>query len=408
MIRMFRPRPRQPGTFALAGVALLLLLGSATPTLAQNDATPTAGERDNSQPPVPSIGADITLPYFAPSPSMVQKELVGPYQLIKSGKIDMTAMTITLPLYKGQMKDGAAVWYILTDTNDKGNADALGINYSAKFAYAAVGKAVRRATLEKDTTLTFDAGTVDFSPKHNVVPGDDAHPFPPKTAEAGSVGDADYSPLIQIGNTGGQIYNAPVVAFGSDAGALNAFCDGKPDYSLVHDHVMKICPRDMTVTMALTTGFSFGRPVLYLSTDSNDPMVAALEDATLAPGLNDLTVGHDDGAFSAVERIFVTTNGQTGPDNPQRQGLDSALADKESPLNVFGGIPTVATDYSPLWDANIGTWTDVAIAKGYRARVRDEFEMLGLVNQGWITGPAGKKYGSTGIIIDCAVAMRLL
>lgn len=408
MIRMFRPRPRQPGTFALAGVALLLLLGSATSTLAQNDATPTAGERDNSQPPVPSIGADITLPYFAPPPSMVQKELVGPYQLIKSGKIDMTAMTITLPLYKGQMKDGAAVWYILTDTNDKGNADALGINYSAKFSYAAVGKAVRRATLEKDTTLTFDAGTVDFSPKHNVVPGDEAHPFPPKTAEAGSVGDADYSPLIQIGNTGGQIYNAPVVAFGSEAAALNAFCDGKPDYSLVHDHVMKICPRDMTVTMALTTGFSFGRPVLYLSTDSNDPMVAALEDATLAPGLKDLTVGHDDGAFSAVERIFITTNGQTGPDNPQRQGLDSALADKESPLNVFGGIPTVATDYSPLWDANIGTWTDVAIAKGYRARVRDEFEMLGLVNQGWITGPAGKKYGSTGIIIDCAVVMRLL
>jgi len=408
MIRMFRPRPRQPGTFALAGVALLLLLGSATSTLAQNDATPTAGERDNSQPPVPSIGADITLPYFAPAPSMVQKELVGPYQLIKSGKIDMTAMTITLPLYKGQMKDGAAVWYILTDTNDKGNADALGINYSAKFSYAAVGKAVRRATLEKDTTLTFDAGTVDFSPKHNVVPGDEAHPFPPKTAEAGSIGDADYSPLIQIGNTGGQIYNAPVVAFGSEAAALNAFCDGKPDYSLVHDHVMKICPRDMTVTMALTTGFSFGRPVLYLSTDSNDPMVAALEDATLAPGLKDLTVGHDDGAFSAVERIFITTNGQTGPDNPQRQGLDSALADKESPLNVFGGIPTVATDYSPLWDANIGTWTDVAIAKGYRARVRDEFEMLGLVNQGWITGPAGKKYGSTGIIIDCAVVMRLL
>lgn len=407
MIRMFRPRPRQPGIFALAGVALLLL-GSAIPTLAQNDATPTAGERDNSQPPAPSIGADVTLPYFAPPPSMVQKELVGPYQLIKSGKIDMTAMTITLPLYKGQMKDGAAVWYILTDTNDKGNADALGINYSAKFSYAAVGKAVRRATLEKDTTLTFDAGTVDFSPKHNVVPGDEAHPFPPKTAEAGSVGDADYSPLIQIGNTGGQIYNAPVVAFGSDAAALNAFCDGKPDYSLVHDHVMKICPRDMTVTMALTTGFSFGRPVLYLSTDSNDPMVAALEDATLAPGLKDLTVGHDDGAFSAVERIFITTNGQTGPDNPQRQGLDSALADKESPLNVFGGIPTVATDYSPLWDANIGTWTDVAIAKGYRARVRDEFEMLGLVNQGWITGPAGKKYGSTGIIIDCAVVMRLL
>ncbi len=44
MIRMFRPRPRQPRIFALAGVALLLLLGSATPTLAQNDATPAAAK----------------------------------------------------------------------------------------------------------------------------------------------------------------------------------------------------------------------------------------------------------------------------------------------------------------------------------------------------------------------------
>jgi len=401
-----RPQPR--GVFAIFGVALLLLLGAAAPALAQ-DATPTAGERDNSQPPPPSIGADVTLPYFAPSPSMVQKELVGPYQLLKSGKIDMASMTITLPVYKGQMKNGgAAVWYILTDTNDKGNADALGINYSAKFSYAAVAGAVRHATLEKDTTLTFDAGTVDFSPERKVVPGDGAHPFPPKTAEPGSVGDAAYSPLIQIDNTGGQIYNAPVVSFGTDAVALNAFCDGKPDYSLVHDHVMKICPRDMTVTMALTTGFSFGRPVLYLSTDANDAAVAALEDATLAPGLKNITVGHDDGAFSAVERIFITTNGQTGPDNPQRQGLDSAIKDMESPLNVFGGIPTVATDYSPLWDANIVQWTDKAISKGYRARVRDEFEILGLVNQGWLTGPDGKKFGSTGIIIDCAVAMRLL
>ncbi len=407
-------RRRTPGVIALLSLALLLILGAAAPALA-TDATPTAGERDNSQPPPPSIGADVTLPYFAPSPSMVQKELVGPYQLIKSGKIDMNAMTITLPLYKGRMKDGgAAVWYILTDTNDKGNADALGINYSAKFSYAAVGKAVRQATLEKDTTLTFDAGTVDFSPERKVVPGAGDHPFPPKTAKPGSVGDANYSPLIQIGNTGGQIYNAPVVAFGATADQLNAFCDGAPDYKLVHDHVRKICAKDMTVTMALTTGFSFGRPVLYLSTDSNDPMVAALEDATLAPGLKDITVGHDDGAFSAVERIFITTNGQTGLDNPQRQGLDSAIGDQVdpttpvSPLNVFGGIPTVATDYSPLWDANIVQWTDKAISKGYRARVRDEFEMLGLVNQGWLTGPDGKKFGSTGIIIDCAVAMRLL
>jgi len=422
VFHLFRRINRNLRWLAWPSLVLALLLGIATPALAQ-DATPaptqdeatlTQGERDNSVPPPPSIGSDVTLPYFAPPPSMVQKELVGPYQLLKSGKIDMEAMTITLPLYRGQTTDGDSVWYILTDTNDQGNAEALGLNYSAKFSYAAVGKAVRQATLEKDTTLTFDGGNVDFSPEHMVVPGDGNRPFPPTTAEPGSIGDANYSPLVQIGNTGGQIYNAPVVAFGVDDDQID-FCDGSPDYSLVHDHVTKICPREMTVTMELTTGFSFGRPVLYLSTEANDRIVAALEGATLAPGLNDLTVGHDDGAFSAVERIFITVNGQTGPDNPQRQGLNSALTDQGakpgtplSPLNVFGGIPTIATDYSPLWDANVGVWTQEAIDNGYRARVRDEFEILGLVRQGWITGPAGAEYGSTGVIIDCAVVMRLL
>jgi len=399
---------------AVFGLALALLLTPAL-SLAQDDATPTAqGERDNSVPPPPSIGSDVTLPYFAPPPSMVQKELVGPYQLLKSGKIDMDALTITLPLYRGQMADGQPVWYILTDTNDKGNAEALGLNFSAKFSYAAVGKAAREATLESDATLTFATGTVDFSPEHRVVPGDGDRPFPPKVAEPGSIGDADYSPIVKILNTGDQIYNAPVVAFGTEADEL-AFCDGDPDYSLVHDHVASICPEDMTVTMKLTTGFSFGRPVLYLSTEASEEVVAAVEDATLAPGLNDLAVGKDDGAFSAVERIFITVNGPTGADNPQRQGLNSALQDVGSdpntplsPLNVFGGIPTIATDYSPLWDANVGEWTQEAIDNDYRSRVRDEFEILGLVRQGWITGPEGAEYGSTGVIIDCAVVMRLL
>ncbi len=410
-----RTSSRAPQLAALLGLSLTLLLGAAPGALAQDAATPSQGELDNSVPPPPSIGADVTLPYFAPPPSMVQKELIGPYQLIKSGKIDMDEMTITLPLYRGQMKDGGeAVWYILTDTNDKGNADALGLNYSAKFSYAAVGKAARDATLGTDATLTFDRGTVDFAPEHNVVAGPEDKPFPPIIAEPGSVGDDEYSPLVRIVNTGDQIYNAPVVAFGAEADQLD-FCDGDPDYGLVHDHVAKICPDDMTVTMKLTTGFSFGRPVLYLSTEANDKVVAAIEDATLAPGLNDLTVGHDDGAFSAVERIFITVNGPTGGDNPQRQGLNSALTDEGadpakplSPLNVFGGIPTVATDYSPLWDANVGEWTQEAIDNGYRARVRDEFELLGLVRQGWITGPDGAEYGSTGAIIDCAVVMRLL
>ena len=177
---------------------------------------PTPATEDNSQPAPPSIGADIPLTYFGPAPSNFDPELVGPHQLLRSGTLDTTAGTITLPLYQGQIADGRSVWYILTDTNDKGNADALGLNYSAKLTYAAVGNAIRTATLEKDATLTFNAGTVDFSPERTVVPGDGANPFPPQTVDPGSVGDADYSPLVEVTNAGGFIYNAPIVAFDVD------------------------------------------------------------------------------------------------------------------------------------------------------------------------------------------------
>src|SRR4051812_37086668 len=164
-----RPSPRRH----------LLGAGPGHPTPA---ATPAPATADNSQPAPPSIGADIPLTYFGPAPSSLDPELVGPKQLLRSGTLDTNAGTITLPLYQGKLKDGRAVWYILTDTNDKGNADALGLNYSTKLTYAAVGKAIRTATLEKDATLTFKAGAVDFTPEPNVVPGDGENPFPPKTA----------------------------------------------------------------------------------------------------------------------------------------------------------------------------------------------------------------------------------
>ena len=395
---------RAPIAFALLA---LLLLGSTLTTFAQDSGTPATD--DNSQPAPPSIGADIPLTYFGPAPSSLDPNLVGPKQLLRAGTLDTTAGTITVPLYQGKLEDGRTVWYILTDTNDKGNADALGLNYSAKLTYAAVGKAIRTAKLEKDATLTFKAGTVDFAPERTVVPGEGANAFPPQTATPGSVGDADYSPLVRVSNAGGFIYNAPIVAFDVTADQLNAFCDGNPDYSLVHDKVLSICPTAQTVTLALTPGFSFAKPVLYLSTEASDEGVATLEGATFAPALRDIPTGRDDSAFSAVERIFVTANGPTGAGNPQRQGLNSALlGEGRGPLNVLGGIPTVGTDYSPLWDVNLGEWTQAAIDNGYRSRVTEEFQILGLVQQGWITGPGGTPYGSIGVVVNCPIVWRFL
>ncbi len=392
-------------------ILICLSLASAA-CVASAQALPPPTPITEIQPSPPSIGADIPVTYFGPPPSAVQKELIGPYRLMKSGTIDQTKGTITMPLYKGQLASGELVWYVLTDTTDIKNAEALGINFSGKLSYADVGRAVRKASqrlINGKTTVVFEAGKVDFSPVRAVTPGGAPNYFPPTSAQAGAVGDADYSPLAKIGE---HIYNAPMMAFNVSDATLDAMCSGSPDHSQVHDKVVAICPRDQTVTLALTTGFSFARPVLYLSTDANNQLPAALEGATFAPGLLDVKVGDDDSAFSAVERIFAIINGptntQAGVINPQRQGFNSALKGEGGPLNVLGGIPTIATDYSPLWDLNTGEWTAHAVTNKYRSRVREEFQILGYVRSGWLTGPGGKAFGSSGLIINCPIVFRFL
>jgi len=402
-----RLRVRHGSWVASICVAVVALSAIVLPSFAQT----------NEPPPPPSTGTDIPQTYFGPMPSeslgMDNERLVGPVQLLKSGKVDAKAGTITLPLYEGQMTNGTPVWFILTDTTDKENATGLGLNFSSKLAFADVGRAARNATLEQDTSLTFESGTVDFSPARRLVPGDAPNAFPPKVARPGSVGDGNYTPLVRIINQPGTpIYNAPVVSFGTSAKDIS-FCKGKVDYSRVHDRVVKICPNPPgngqgTVTIDLTTIFSFARPSQYMSTEASDPVVATLDFGTFAPALGDITVGRDDSAFSAVERLFPIVNGPTGRTNPQRQGLNSALLDGLDPLHVIGGLPTIALDYSPLWDLNLGEWTDEAIAKGYRARVIDEFQYLDLVRDGWITGPGGAPFGSTGIVVNCPIVTRLL
>jgi hypothetical protein len=248
---------------------------------------------------------------------------------------------------------------------------------------------------------------VDFSPEHRVIPSNSTNPFPPSEAQPGSIGDNDYSPLVLIENAGGHIYNAPIVAFGANASEIN-YCEGNPDYSLVHDKVVRICSSEGTVTISLTSGFSLARPVLYLSTEASAPLAAALERATLAPKLVNIATGGDDSAFSAVERIFSFANGPTGQDNPQRQGLNSALMGEGSPLNVLGGIPTIATDYSPLWDLNLGVWTQEAIDNGYHSRLTEEFAILGFAEEGWITGLGGGQFGSVGMVINCPIVFRFV
>jgi len=209
-------------------------------------------------------------------------------------------------------------------------------------------------------------------------------------------------------NAGGVIYNAPIVAFGVDANQIN-FRNGNVDYSKVHDEVVAIDPFAQTVTINLINGFSFGRPVWYISMDTSIPLGTAIEHNTFAPLMQQLHLGTDDTFSSPIERIFISTNGAEagGCNNPQRQGLSADLADGSRPNNVLGGIPTIALDYSPAWDAQLFEWTKEAIEQGFRGQVGEEFQILTFVKDGLITGPGGKPFGSSGFSINCPIAQRL-
>ena len=353
-----------------------------------------------------NIGTAVPLSYFGPPPSTVNQSLVGPVQLLNTGQIDSKAGTITIPLYLGHMKDGKNVWYILTDVDDANVAAELGLNFSAKMTFMA--NAARTANFDQNNDLVFDAGTVDFSPVRNIVPGPPGNEFPPVSFQPGSVGDKNYSPYVQVVNAAGVIYNAPIVAFNVSASDIE-FPNGTVDYSKVHDEVVAIDPANMTVTLQLINGFSFGRPVWYISMDASIPLAASIEHNTFAPLMAALHLGDDDSFSSPIERIFIATNGpeQGSCANPLRQGLSADLADGFRPNNTLGGIPTLALDYSPAWDANLYTWTQDAIDNGYRGQLREEFNILTFVQDGLLTGPGGAPFGSAGFSINCPIVIRL-
>jgi len=357
-----------------------------------------------------SIYPDQLMITAQPSPSEVDPAFLGPVLLMKSAIVDLEAGTATLPLRRGRLESGELVWSIMTDVTDPNLANLHGVPYSPKLAYAVTGKSVREARVDKNGEIIFKSGKVDFSPAHEVTPGAAPNFFPPKVAQPGSVGDANYSPLVQFANAKNALFNMPMVAFNVSADELDKMCDGNVDYSKVEDKVVKICPRDGTVTLQLTLGYTFGKPIFYLSTEANDPTVTALEGATYTPALKDVPFALEDASpGEAAERIYVFINGPTGIGNPFRQGINSALSDRGShgPLNVLGGIPTINLDYSPLWRLFPVKWTDDSIAKGYRTKMTDAIAIEDAGERGIIESIAGGKPKAVGFVVNCPVVYRI-
>jgi hypothetical protein len=72
----------------------------------------------------------------------------------------------------------------LTDATDENLSQLHGAPYSRKLANGLTGKGVRQAHIERDGTIVFASGRVDFSPKWSITPESAPNFFPPKAIPA--------------------------------------------------------------------------------------------------------------------------------------------------------------------------------------------------------------------------------
>ena len=364
-------------------------------------------------------------------------------------QVDLSKESVRLPLYQGVAYKGTPkeekVWYVLLDASDQGIAHDLGVNYAPKLGNLAIGdpEAVQTVTLESPTpdqnkfgqAVVDFQGAPDFSPTRIAEPGPTG--FPLASFQPGAVAGPGYSPFIRIAGSE-TVYSAPIVATG----------DGPFDvthHTNTGDRVLGVhiagssAPGQFAeswVDLLFVKGFDAGEPIVYISTDAGQPLTAVLERSTYVPALDSAPYnGGDDFLGSARERLFGFINGQTGPGNTESQGFvhlikdghasEDASADNTSLidalrnggdlLNVFGDFPTEkdprhADAYSPLWDAQLGLWTDKAIQQGLNERQIDEVQVFNLAatRPDLLTGinPATGQpapYGSVGVDINCAV-----
>jgi hypothetical protein len=304
--------------------------------------------------------------------------------------------TVTLPLLRGT-SGGQTVWYVVLDASSSNAADRYGANRANKLGNARGTSAVQKVSV-RNGVIDFPA-TVDFRPRRVVVPGPSG--FPPAQADPGGVGGPGYSPLIELPD--GTVLNAPQIANGTGHADKAVAIDTAAGTGHA-DKAVAIDTAAGTVRYALTDGFSRGERVSYVSTDASDPAVAALENSTYAPDLEHAPFAGGDGTDSARATLVAFVNGRTGRDNPQRQGLNSALLDGLDPLNVLAWKPDQGR-YSPLWDVHPAEWSAGAVAARADVAQTSVDAVEDLVQRGTITGTGGTRFAPADVIVDCPIVL---
>jgi hypothetical protein len=355
--------------------------------LAAAVALPATAALAVSQPQLPfrcfaQVGVDHVV--FGPDSFFLPTTVQGPTSFTENAGPTI----VTYRLYHGTSQ-GRDVSYVITDASNLSVARALGVNYTPKLAQAAGTAAVQNSTSQVGSGNGIDfPASVDFSPTHVLIPS--ATGFPPAAAQPGAVGEPGYSPLVQV------VFRDQTVVL--DAPQI-ANATGQAD------KIVAIAGNHQTVSYRETDGCYDNESVHYASFDASDPGAAAIEDVTYAPNLDAAPApGCADPAVVAAncsrEPLIAFTNGQTGAANPQRQGLNAAILDGHSPLNILKEVPHPGAlfDYSPMWDIHLATWTDAAVAAGLNLRQTDFSAALQQVTDGNVN-----PFGPSGFIVNCPV-----
>ncbi len=338
---------------------------------------------------------------FGPTSFFLNENQQGPTSFQESPPTSKPV--VILPLRRGTAA-GHLVYYVITDASDQTVALDLGVNFTPKLANTAGTAAVQHSMSIDPTSISVPAG-VDFTPERVLVPS--ATGFPPLAAAPGAIGNPGYSPLVQLPT--GVVLNAPQIGDGANTNG--------GDKAHWADKVVSVDAVDNTVSYAVTNGCYEDQSVHYVSFDASAAGPAAIEDVTYAPalanvpfiecGTNDINViGPFINPGCARESLIAFINGQTGKDNIQRQGLNAAILDQESPLNILEDVPNIGGrfNYSPMWDIHLLRWND-SVAVANRLRQTDFATAKALVGtQAQSIKPDGttsNTFQATGFIVNC-------
>ena len=122
--------------------------------------------------------------------------------------------------------------------------------------------------------------------------------------------------------------------------------------------------------------------------------------------MNNAPTLNDDSTASSRASLAAFTNGQTGANNPNRQGLNSAILDGPDPLNVLRWNPSQGR-YSPLWDVHLTQWSAAAVAAGQNVVQTDFGQVQNLAANGTVVGfngtASGTAFAASGFIVDCPI-----